>query len=380
MRASAQREADMDLLTRLSTGSVIYPAMLLLMGLTTPYCAEHPRLFWSIVSITGLALAIRIAASLFREQLYARGRKALMVPLFVSIGMSGGAAGFFLLNVAMNYGFSRWTFTVILMWMAGIASGSTISFTPNFPFLLAQLLLLLAPVTAYEFVLGSIHGLSLGLATLVFLGFHVVQGYRLNCVHWKLISSRALERERMKELEDAKAAAEQAQEKLHYQATHDTLTNVMNHAQILRVFDRELERAIRGRVPLGILMLDLDFFRRVNEEYGHLGGDEVLRAVAERMRGSLRSYDAVGRYGGEEFLIVLPGCDAKDSAASAERIRQAIAGEPVLHERAQVMVTASFGVTVFDPKNDSGLRQLIARADKALYRAKRKGKNRVEVN
>jgi diguanylate cyclase (GGDEF)-like protein len=370
----------MDLLARLLAGSFAYPAMLLFMGATTPYRADHPYLFWPAVSATALALVIRIGARRFRELLYARGRRPFIVALVVSLCLSGGAAGFLLLTVAMNYGFSSWTFSLTMLWMAGIASGSTISFTPSFPFLFVQLLMLLAPVISYECLLGSSYGLSIGLATLIFFGFHIVQGYRLNGMYWALSVSRVLEKLRIRELEAANSIAEHAQQRLQYQATHDALTDMMNRGQILNAFDRELERSFRSGTPFGVVMVDLDNFKQVNDQFGHLGGDEVLRTAAARVRQSVRSSDNVGRYGGEEFLILLPGCDAEQCAANAERVRQAIESEPVVHEDSQIRVTGSFGVAVFDPDTETGHLQMIARADKALYQAKRKGKNRVEID
>lgn len=380
MRAAARREADMDLLARLLTGSFAYPAMLLFMGITTPYRADHPYLFWPAVAATALALAIRIAVNKLRDQLYARGRSAFILPLFVSLGLSGGAAGFLILTIAMKYGFSSWTFSLIMLWIAGIASGSTISFTPSFRFLVVQLFLLLAPVIVYECLLGSSYGLSIGLATLAFFGFHVVQGYRLNGMYWALCSSRGLEKQHIRELEAAHSIAEHAQKRLQHQATHDMLTDMMNRAQILSVFDRELEGAYRSGTPFGIVMVDLDNFKQVNDQYGHLGGDEVLRIAAARVRQSMQSRGTVGRYGGEEFLILLPGCDVEKCAASAERVRQAFESEPVTHGDSQIRVTGSFGVAVFDPDTETGHQHMLARADKALYEAKRKGKNRVEID
>jgi diguanylate cyclase (GGDEF)-like protein len=294
--------------------------------------------------------------------------------------LSGGAGGFLILTVAMQYGFSSWTFSLIMLWIAGIASGSTISFTPSFPFLLGQLLLLLAPVISYECLLGSSYGLSIGLATAIFFGFHLVQGHRLHGMYWALSASRVLEKQRIRELEAANFIAERAQKKLHYQATHDALTDMMNRAQILNLFDTELERSFRSGTPFGIVMVDLDNFKQVNDEFGHLGGDEVLRTAAARVRHSIRSSDTVGRYGGEEFLILLPGCNAEACAASAERVRRTIESEPVLHESSQIRVTGSFGVAVFDPDTETGHLHMIARADKALYEAKRRGKNRVEID
>jgi diguanylate cyclase (GGDEF)-like protein len=183
----------------------------------------------------------------------------------------------------------------------------------------------------------------------------------------------------MRELETAKAASERAQEQLRYQATHDVLTGVMNRAEILRVCKREVERAIRLGTPLGVLMIDLDHFKRVNDRFGHPGGDEVLRCVTERVASNLRPYDALGRYGGEEFLVILPACDSQQSAATAERIRSAIASYPVRAARTPTRITASFGVTVLDPTADTDQLQIIARADSALYEAKQNGRNRVAV-
>lgn len=380
LRAVAQREGDLDLLGRILMGSFIYPAMLLFVGFTTPYCSDHPRWFWGIVAATAVAISIRIAVNRFREQLYRRGRNVFLIPLFVSLGLSSAAAGCLLLSLAMDYGFASRPFALIIMWMAGIASGSTIVLTPNFPLLVMQLSVMLGPVIVYEFLLGSSYGWSFGVATLIFYAFHVVQGRRLNGMYWDLSSRRVLEKLYMAELEAAKATAENAQAKLQHQATHDTLTGLMNHARILTVMDQELDRAVREGKPFGIVLLDLDYFKEVNDQFGHLAGDEVLRKVAERVWRTVRSYDSVGRYGGEEFLVVLPGCSVEDCAASAERLRRAIEICPVEHRNIDLRITASLGVAVCDPRSDTGHRELIGRADRALYRAKRNGKNRVEVD
>jgi diguanylate cyclase (GGDEF)-like protein len=293
--------------------------------------------------------------------------------------LSAGTAGLLFLNIMKSYGLSNWTFTVMLMWLLGIAAGSTVSFTPSFSLLSVQLVLLFGLALPYEFLLRVPHGLSLGLATLAFVGFLLMQGHRLHQMYWDLLAERAAEIERMRELETAKAASERAQEQLRYQATHDNLTGVMNRAEILRVLRREMELAIRMGKPLGVLMIDLDFFKRVNDHLGHLGGDEVLRCVAERIQRNLRSCDASGRYGGEEFLVILPVCKPEQSAATAERIRSAIERDPIRVASTSTRITASFGVTALDPKADTDQLQLIARADSALYKAKKSGRNRVAM-
>lgn len=374
-----QRQADMDLLARLSAATVSYPFLLLMLGMATPFRSDAPAVYWEAVLAIALAVSVRGFLYVLRNRLYSHGRRWMTVPLFLSMTLSAGTAGLLFLNIMKSYGLSNWTFTVMLMWLLGIAAGSTVSFTPSFSLLSVQLVLLFGLALPYEFLLRVPHGLSLGLATLAFVGFLLIQGHRLHQMYWDLLAERAAEIERMRELETAKAASERAQEQLRYQATHDNLTGVMNRAEILRVLRREMELAIRMGKPLGVLMIDLDFFKRVNDHLGHLGGDEVLRCVAERIQRNLRSCDASGRYGGEEFLVILPVCRPEQSAATAERIRSAIERDPIRVASTSTRITASFGVTALDPKADTDQLQLIARADSALYKAKKSGRNRVAM-
>ena len=170
-----------------------------------------------------------------------------------------------------------------------------------------------------------------------------------------------------------------AQEALQFEATHDFLTGVWNGAAILQTLDREMERAERMRTGLGLMLLDLDNFKQVNDSRGHLVGDEVLRASARRISEGVRTYDLVGRYGGEEFLVVAPGCVPPALLQQAERIRAAIA-EPVNSSAGMVAISASIGVVGVDAGMRPALnaRALVRAADQAMYRAKAKGKNRVE--
>src|SRR5262245_9743383 len=115
-----------------------------------------------------------------------------------------------------------------------------------------------------------------------------------------------------------------AREALRDQATHDVLTQLWNRVALMEILDKELARAEREEASLGIILLDLDHFKSVNDTHGHRAGDDVLREVAEAMRGTTRPYDAVGRYGGEEFLIILPGCDQVNAVSHAERLRKAV--------------------------------------------------------
>lgn len=176
---------------------------------------------------------------------------------------------------------------------------------------------------------------------------------------------------------DLHARINAAIEKLRVEATHDSLTGVWNRSAILGILKIQLARSARERSPLCVVMADIDLFKRVNDTYGHLVGDAVLVEVNKRMRGTIRPYDAVGRYGGEEFLIVAPGCDLTGGQHLAERLWVAVSCEPIETSEGPIGVSVSLGVASSDGAKDAD--SLIHAADAALYRAKRGGRNRVEL-
>lgn len=141
---------------------------------------------------------------------------------------------------------------------------------------------------------------------------------------------------------------------------------------------RELERARREKTPVGVILGDIDHFKKVNDTLGHLFGDEALREVGRRLREQLRVYDGVGRYGGEEFLMVLPNCDLPNAMQRANELREIIASAPVECCDEEKLITMSMGVAIsaVDGKND--LEALLNQADAGLYAAKESGRNRVE--
>ena len=168
----------------------------------------------------------------------------------------------------------------------------------------------------------------------------------------------------------------QAREAMRFKATHDTLAGVWNRGAILETLERETWRSRREGLSLGVLIADLDHFKSVNDTYGHLAGDAVLREVTKRMQTDVRPYDAVGRYGGEEFLVLLPGCNGSDTREKAERLRDAIIREPVATAAGNLAVTMSIGgVATADWPEDTA-NQILQMADSALYRAKEEGRNR----
>ncbi len=165
-------------------------------------------------------------------------------------------------------------------------------------------------------------------------------------------------------------------ESLLHRSRVDPLTQTWNRAEIAEVLRREAARAERLGSPLSVMMADVDHFKRVNDTYGHLVGDRVLLGVVDSLRAALRPYDAIGRFGGEEFLLVLPDCSRPAALRIAERMRSQVAGLRVMSEREPVAATLSVGVATSPP---GGPDTLIDLADRALYRAKSLGRNRVVV-
>jgi diguanylate cyclase (GGDEF)-like protein/PAS domain S-box-containing protein len=170
----------------------------------------------------------------------------------------------------------------------------------------------------------------------------------------------------------------EAQTHLRHMAVTDELTGLRNRRYIVERLEEEFQRSRRTGRPLGLIMLDIDLFKQINDAYGHIFGDVVLRVIASRIRSTLRKHDLVGRVGGEEFLVVCPDSSLDDTVVVAERIRSIINKEEIGDGVNQVQVALSAGVTMLDPKDDSS-DKVFSRADTALYKAKEEGRNRVVV-
>ena len=179
-------------------------------------------------------------------------------------------------------------------------------------------------------------------------------------------------------MQKGKSELLQAQESLRFHAEHDSLTGVLNRRAIRDVLRRELSRCRRENQTLGVIVADVDHFKKINDHYGHGAGDAALVAVVQRISAMLRPYDVIGRYGGEEFLIIAPGCDLDVTEKLAERIRVAVSDEPVDLGNESITVTISLGATLGTQESDPEF--LVEVADGAMYRAKHNGRNRVETS
>jgi len=183
--------------------------------------------------------------------------------------------------------------------------------------------------------------------------------------------------ERIIELEDRLIGAQEALREL---ATHDSLTGLLNRRACLDSLLTELNRGCRTGNPVCIVMADIDHFKRINDAHGHQTGDEVLCEVARRMQRSLRRYDTAGRFGGDEFLLVLPECSLEEGVKLTERICHLVRSEPVKAKNERIEVSISLGVAIANQLAPADLEALLGSVDAALYRAKEAGRNRVEFS
>ena len=167
------------------------------------------------------------------------------------------------------------------------------------------------------------------------------------------------------------------QEEMHQMANYDAITGVLNKHALIKRLAEEFSYANRTGAPLSILMIDIDFFKKVNDTYGHMAGDFVLSGVSERIGKAIRDEDILARYGGEEFVVMLRGSDSIGAIQMAERVRKLVAAEPFLFEKLSIPVTISLGVATLDKKSFASADKMVAHADACLYKSKEGGRNRV---
>ena len=188
--------------------------------------------------------------------------------------------------------------------------------------------------------------------------------------------------ERLREVEEENLQLSAANRALSELSSRDALTGLYSRWYVLEKIDREINRSLRHGSPMSLLMIDIDHFKQINDAFGHLVGDDVLRSIGQVLKESCRVYDVPGRYGGEEFCVLLPETRTGNTTSVAERIRQRIAGSEMHCGDHSFIVTASFGISGLDDANGPvslSPTTLIERADRALYRAKSHGRNCIEM-
>jgi diguanylate cyclase (GGDEF)-like protein len=217
----------------------------------------------------------------------------------------------------------------------------------------------------------------IGVGALSLLVALAILGYRER----KFLTSRAkleaLVRERTEQLEKEKEQLTEAREALRELASRDPMTGLLNRRAIYDVLSNEMARNLRDGSALTAVMIDLDYFKSVNDTYGHIVGDEVLREVAARLTDSVRPYDAVSRFGGEEFLVIMPQMDVHGLRDRLTMVHQAVGREPIQFAGGEVNITSSFGVCTLIGEHKITVEEFLNRADRALYQAKHTGRNRI---
>jgi len=171
----------------------------------------------------------------------------------------------------------------------------------------------------------------------------------------------------------------ESKEILEKLATYDTLTHLFNRNEILDLLQEECARSERESRPISTIMLDIDLFKDINDTYGHHVGDEVLIELASRMKKVLRKYDKVGRYGGDEFLVICPSCGLKNAERIAERLRRAISSAKIRTESGSIHATISLGCASSENQRQASKEYLAKTSDKAMYHSKNKGRNCVTL-
>jgi len=171
----------------------------------------------------------------------------------------------------------------------------------------------------------------------------------------------------------------EARENMRFRATHDQLTSLLNRGAVMDLLTHELHRSHREQKSTAIILGDVDHFKRINDTLGHLVGDEVLMEIANRLLGAVRSYDFVGRYGGEEFLVVLNSCDPAFAPTRAEEIRLAISHRPIHTAKGPLSLTMSAGLLLSSEWGIKSLEELLHQVDSALYQAKSAGRDCLRI-
>jgi len=297
-----------------------------------------------------------------------------------------------------------------LLWAGGLSAGAVAAYSVRVRAFLAFALPALVPFAVYSLTRGDAEGQTLAVMLAMFFAFLLLsalrsQGGLLNALTLQLQSRRRVgqlnaERERaerlnaelrvdidehqrtLETLQHAKQQAEDLAQRLQLLSSLDGLTGIANRRHFDEGLDREWRRALRGRTPISLIMVDIDFFKPYNDTYEHQAGDECLKQVARLLKGySRRGGDFAARYGGEEFAVVLSGTDGDGAREIAEEIRLRVECLGIPHEssRVKAVVTVSAGVATLTPGEDATPGALVRMADTALYQAKETGRNRVAV-
>lgn len=228
-------------------------------------------------------------------------------------------------------------------------------------------------LTARSEVEDMVKGFRLGAVDYVTKPFHKEELLARVSTHLDLKDAKDIIKRQVEELE-------KKNEELYQNSITDRLTGVSNRLFLLDFLNREFSKARRKETPLSCIILDIDHFKKVNDSYGHLAGDRILAETAKLINSEVRNEDVFGRYGGEEFLLILPDTTMDEARKVGEKVRTAVESNTVLFEGKELKITISLGLAEYLNSESANEDQLIGSADTALYSAKKSGRNRLVAN
>lgn len=345
----------------------VWAGLLLLFALPDYQALGASPVFWALLAYrAGTAALLLAGAHLLRTRPHWAPRGHLVMALEM-VGFP-----FFFLFIILRPEMRAWTIGMIM-----VVNLSLFIFVPGRVALSAWVALVGVLGTAATLLLtGTVPSNGPGLVLI--LGLPAVVGFvsanRLQRAQRQEFVVRARLQEANAALHDEIARRIALQDELQRQATTDPLTGLSNRREFARCFAHELARTERTAAPLSLALLDLDRFKKINDQYGHAAGDAVLRHVARLCRECFRSVDSVGRMGGEEIAVLLPGANLQQAAAVAQRFALRLAATPLIHGENTIAVTATVGVAERTAQ-ETALDPLLLRADRALYAGKEAGRN-----
>ncbi len=286
-------------------------------------------------------------------------------------GMAWGSAAVFF-HVGGTEGLI--TDLTVLTVLAAIAATSTVNMAPSFQTLTAFVVSVLAVPVSYYLWLGDSRHMQFAIGLLVMMGIVLRVGYDGYRQFVDGVSKLVLNQAISQQLEQRNQQLAETARQLHTLAMHDELTGIYNRRHIVELLERQRQLFQRHGTPCSLVLFDIDHFKQVNDRHGHAVGDTVLTAFVQRIQPALRKEDAFGRYGGEEFLLLLPETRVADALTLAERVRQQVAASPLAFVPQPLPTTVSCGVA--ELQGMETVDDWLNRADDALYRAKEQGRNR----
>lgn len=335
--------------------------------------ADHPEMIpwaatvmWAHVVACAFAVATGLLAHITLKRTQRATVSAIVLQTVISVGYFYFGATITIADLVANAGAGLSSFMMICIMFGVIGLMRPGISVP----------LYLGTYLVFSFMLGGapinpLHAPSLNIIAVVAPGLALLGSVMV----WNQYSSAVMLR---RELSRSNIALMAQQEELAFLADHDTLTGLYNRREFMRMANMELARVARAPCDTQLIMVDLDFFKKINDQHGHPVGDAVLKQVAALLRGGIRTTDTVARLGGEEFIVLLPDTSREGAQAVAEKLRLLVRAAPLVIEDLLVPVTASFGVSGLARDQRGTVDSIYAAADRALYVAKQLGRDRVE--